>query len=73
MVKAANPAIKDGNKTSYIITPTIKTSIPNIAPAIGVPNTEANPALIPQITSFFLSALENLNNVAITEAAPAPI
>jgi hypothetical protein len=72
-VKAANPAIKEGSKTSYIIIPTIRTSTPNIAPEIGVPNTAANPALIPQITIFFLCSFENLNKSAIKDAAPAPI
>ena len=51
----------------------MSTSTPKIAPAIGVPKTDAKPALIPHITSFFLSCLRNFKVVAINEAVPAPI
>ena len=70
---AEKPETIDGSKISYIKTPTVNISIPKIAPASGVPKTEANPALIPQITIFFLSLFENLNFIAKKEAKLAPI
>ena len=44
-----------------------------MAPAMGVPNTDANPALMPQITSFFLSSFDNLNKSEKADAKLAPI
>ena len=65
--------MKEGSRTSYIITPIMSTSTPKIAPAIGVPKTVAKPALIPHMTSFFLSCLLNFKSLEIKEATPAPI
>ena len=69
---AVIPAIKDGSNTSYSNPPINNTSTPNIAPAIGVPKTAANPALTPQIINFFVSDLFNFNNFPskLPEAAP---
>ena len=53
--------------------PTNSTSTPKIAPAIGVPKTEANPALIPQITIFLRSWSESRSRSANSDASPAPI
>ena len=53
--------------------PTNRTSMPNIAPAIGVPKTEAKPPLMPQMTNFFRSTSENLKMSEKNEASPAPI
>ncbi len=44
-----------------------------MAPAIGVPNIEEKPALIPQITSFLRSLLFNFKKSAKIEESPAPI
>ena len=41
---------------SNLILPKVRTSNANTAPANGVPNTEAKPALIPQIIKIFLLA-----------------
>ena len=44
-----------------------------MAPAMGVPNTVAKPALIPQITSFLRSFSSNRSNRANSDDSPAPI
>ena len=70
---AISPDTNEASKTSCAILPINKTSTPKTAPAIGAPNTEANPLLIPHITNFFWSSSENRNKSANIEARPAPI
>ena len=50
-----------------------RTSIPKMAPAIGVPKTEAKPALMPQITSSLRSWSSTLRMSEKIEEIPAPI
>ena len=44
-----------------------------MAPAMGVPKTEAKPALIPQMTSFLRSGRQSSTGRRKMEARPAPI
>ncbi|GBE03711.1 hypothetical protein BMS3Abin09_00629 [bacterium BMS3Abin09] len=44
-----------------------------MAPAIGVPKTDANPALMPHMTSFWRSLLLKRKMEANIEESPAPI
>jgi len=51
----------------------VRTSTPKTAPARGVPKTEANPAEMPQTTSFFRSTPSNRSSEAAADISPAPI
>ncbi|MNF93178.1 hypothetical protein D3C84_758460 [compost metagenome] len=50
-----------------------KTSKAKIAPARGVPKTEAKPALIPRIINIFLSELSKLKSLVNWSAMAPPI
>jgi hypothetical protein len=67
------PATKDGYSTSYMSEPRTRTSRPKIAPAIGVPNTVAKPAPIPQITTLRRSRRLNRRSDDRPDASEAPI
>ncbi len=53
--------------------PIKRTSTPKKAPAMGVPKTEAKPALIPHIINLRLSFELKRNTVANMDESPAPI